>query len=76
MRPISGPDKVARFLIGISRDGLDGLEVRVAAINGQTGLIGLDGARPTVVALAEVSGGLVSRVFIITNPEKLSGVAG
>jgi RNA polymerase sigma-70 factor, ECF subfamily len=74
-RPIVGADKIARFLVGITRDALDGLDVRVATINGQVGLIGLDGARPTVVALADVTGGLVSKVFIVANPDKLSGVA-
>ncbi len=34
-RPVVGADKVARLLVSITRDGIAGLDVRPASINGQ-----------------------------------------
>jgi RNA polymerase sigma-70 factor, ECF subfamily len=75
-RPVTGAAKVARFLVAIAEDGLGDLDVRVASINGQAGMIGRTGSTPTVVALADVSGGLIRRIYIFVNPDKLSGIAG
>jgi RNA polymerase sigma-70 factor (ECF subfamily) len=75
-RPVAGGDKVARLLVAITRDGLAELDVRVASINGQPGLIGQVGSTPIVVALADVADGLVRRIYIFANPDKLGGVAG
>jgi len=74
-RPVAGADKVARLLVAITRDGLADLDVRLASINGQAGLIAQAGSTPTVVALADVADGLVRRIYIFANPDKLSGVA-
>jgi RNA polymerase sigma-70 factor (ECF subfamily) len=74
-RPVTGSDKVARFLLAIAKDGLADLDVQVASINGQLGIIATAGQQPAVVALADVADGLIRRIYFFVNPDKLSGVA-
>jgi RNA polymerase sigma-70 factor (ECF subfamily) len=74
-RPVVGADKVARLLVGIAGDGLGSLAVRFARINGQVGVVAETSSAPVVVAIADVVDGLVHRVYIFANPDKLRGVA-
>jgi RNA polymerase sigma-70 factor (ECF subfamily) len=69
-RPVHGPDRVARFMAGVSRK--NGAAAFVPAlVNGRLGLVGLvDGRRRFVVSLT-VDDGLVSRVDIVVAPAKL-----
>jgi RNA polymerase sigma-70 factor (ECF subfamily) len=75
LRPVIGADKVARLLVGVAGDGLGSLEVRVASINGQVGVVAGIPSAPAFVAIADVVDGLVHRVYIFLNPDKLRGVA-
>lgn len=72
-RPILGPDKVARFLLGIASDAL-ALELRFELVNGTLGIVGYDGAAARSVALLDLVDGRVGTVFIVANPEKLARV--
>jgi RNA polymerase sigma-70 factor, ECF subfamily len=74
-RPVAGADKVARFLVGITAAGLSTLDVRLTSFNGQLGVIVESEGKPTTAALVDVVDGLVHRVYIMANPDKLSGVA-
>jgi len=74
-RPVAGADKVARFLVGITAAGLGTLDVRLTSFNGQLGVIVESEGKPTTAALVDVVDGLVHRVYIMANPDKLSGVA-
>ncbi|MET7747596.1 RNA polymerase sigma-70 factor [Micromonospora sp. NPDC005367] len=72
LRPIRGADKVARVLTaGVGR--IAGLaELRPAQVNGHPALIlRLDGEIDTVVAL-HVADGLITGLYAVRNPEKLS----
>ncbi|MER7441674.1 RNA polymerase sigma-70 factor [Micromonospora avicenniae] len=72
LRPIVGADKVARVLnAGLGR--VAGLaELRRAQVNGCPALIlRLDGETDTVVAL-RVDNGLITGLYAVRNPEKLS----
>ena len=72
-RPILGPEKVARFLLGIAAEAAEfGLEL--ALVNGDLGMVGrrADGA-PTVGVL-EMADGKVTCIYILANPEKLAHV--
>ena len=72
-RPILGPEKVARFLLGIAAEAAEsGLEF--ALVNGDLGMVGrrADGA-PTVGVL-EMADGKVTCIYILANPEKLAHV--
>jgi hypothetical protein len=73
-RPIVGADKVARLLsVGLARAGTD-LSFEPAQINGAPALIlRLNGELDTVMAL-RVEGGLVTGLYAVRNPAKLSHV--
>ncbi len=73
-RPIVGADKVARLLsVGMARAG-KALTFEPAQVNGAPALIlRLDGELDTVMAV-RVENGLVSGLYAVRNPEKLSHV--
>lgn len=77
-RPVLGPDRVARFMVGVSRKNVDDLLVP-ATVNGRLGVVGLVGRdraetqadRRRLVMSFTVDGGLITRVDIVMAPEKL-----
>jgi RNA polymerase sigma-70 factor (ECF subfamily) len=71
LNPVSGADKVARLLAaGLSR--LDASTLRPAQVNGYPALvISLDGEVDTVVAV-RIDDGLVTGLYAVRNPAKLS----
>ncbi|MFJ1765413.1 RNA polymerase sigma-70 factor [Amycolatopsis sp. NPDC088138] len=75
LRPVVGADKVGRVLFG-GLDRVDGQAVlRPAQVNGHPAMVlSIDGELDTVVAL-RVEGGLVTGVYAVRNPAKLSGMA-
>ncbi|WP_055613565.1 RNA polymerase sigma-70 factor [Streptomyces phaeochromogenes] len=72
LRPIVGADKVARLLVaGLGRVA-DTVSMRPAQVNGHPALIvRLDGELDTVVAV-RIDDGLISGLYAVRNPEKLS----
>ncbi len=74
VRPITGADRVARMLeVGLPRVGGD-LSAELAQINGGPALIiRLDGKIDHVVAI-RIDDGLISGLYVVRNPEKLSRV--
>lgn len=70
-RPVTGRDRVARYICGLlSRYGA-GMQVRLAEINGQPGLLGLaDGALAGALAL-ELDGDTITALRIVASPDKL-----
>ncbi len=78
LRPVSGADKVARLLFGIRRKaGLDvpGLRSELAQVNGGPGLLFTAGDRAAAAMTWEVSGGQVTAIHLITNPDKLAAIS-
>lgn len=82
-RPVLGADKVARFLLGIVRKYSDliasGVDLRVeaapAGVNGAPAVVAaVDGEVLYVYTLELDEEGLVTDVFAIANPAKLSAV--
>ena len=75
LRPITGADKVARFLLGIRpADGFADVEWR--SVNGTpSALVHLDGRLDTV-ATGVVVDGKVARLYLVRNPDKLTGLRG
>ena len=73
LRPIHGPDKVARFLWSVTpRDAEIGVEWGVA--NGAPAMfVSLDGQLDSVVTVA-LDGGRISEIYFVRNPEKLRSV--
>ena len=71
-RPVVGADKVARLLIGGLGRLADAVSLRQAQVNGYPALVfRLDGEIDTVVAV-RVEGGLITGLYAVRNPEKLS----
>jgi RNA polymerase sigma-70 factor (TIGR02957 family) len=78
LRPVTGAAKVARMLFGLRRKtGLDvpGLRSELAQINGAPGLLFTAGGRAAAAMTWEVSGGLVTAIHLITNPDKLAAIS-
>jgi len=73
--PIHGPDRVARFLLGVMREAPPGLVIRWLPVNGRLGLVGYfaDG-RPQSVATLEAADGSIRAIRLVVNPEKLEKV--
>ena len=75
-RPINGPDKIGRFLIGVLQKAGPDIVYRRATVNGEPGVLGLvDGVVITAVAL-EVVDGLITGIRIVSNPDKLAHLSG
>lgn len=70
LHPIRGREKVVRHLIGIA-ERMPGLAMAQRTVNGQPGLVlHLDGATMSVMSL-DVSGGRITHIWGVRNPEKL-----
>jgi RNA polymerase sigma-70 factor, ECF subfamily len=69
--PIHGPERVARFLLGVLRTVPAGFSARLTRINGGPGVVGYVEGRPTSVVALDVADGRLRGVRIVVNPEKL-----
>ncbi|WP_245158860.1 RNA polymerase sigma-70 factor [Blastococcus sp. TF02A-35] len=76
LRPITGAEKVARFLLAIAATGADpSFVVLPAEVNGRPGVAAWQDGRPFMAATVVVSGdGLVEQVLMVRNPDKLAGL--
>ena len=76
LRPITGADKVARFLVGIAEKGgdLPGLRIEVAEVNGQPAIVGWVGTEPFGSISLAVADGRIEQVLVVVNPDKLAGL--
>ncbi|WP_446745295.1 RNA polymerase sigma-70 factor [Silvibacterium acidisoli] len=74
INPIHGPDRVARFLIGVSRKIDDGLHRYATEINSQIGMLGFrDGVVENAVVL-DIANDRIAAIYIVVNPEKLQNL--
>ncbi|MFD8996110.1 RNA polymerase sigma-70 factor [Streptomyces abikoensis] len=72
LRPIVGADKVGRLLVGGLGKVAASVSLRPARVNGHPALVlRLDGELDTVLTL-RVEDGLISGLYAVRNPEKLS----
>ena len=74
VKPIHGAAKVARFMLGITRNRPANFAIRTAWVNGQPGIIGYEDGYPTTVFVFEIFDGRIQMVHGIRNPDKLQGV--
>jgi RNA polymerase sigma-70 factor, ECF subfamily len=74
LRPLHGPDKVARWLLGVLGRLPDDVQVRLVDVNGQPGVLTMTGGRPDSVAVLDVVGGRVTAMRLVRNPDKMHGV--
>ena len=74
VRPITGEDKVGRFLIGVTTKVVPGTTVGLEVFNGRLGLVArLDGQAITAIAF-DIGAGQVSTLHLMANPEKLAAL--
>ena len=69
---IHGPDKIARFFVGISTKIPADIRRVFATINGQPGWILFDGDSPYLALAMDIVGDSLRNVFILRNPDKLA----
>jgi RNA polymerase sigma-70 factor (TIGR02957 family) len=80
LRPITGAGKVARFLAAISQRPYLGvaprdMTVQQAEINGSWGILITTGERTLAALTLSVSGGRVTEIQLVANPDKLTAIA-
>jgi predicted transcriptional regulator len=76
LRPISGADKVARFIIATASAGMAFPDLRVAItdVNGVPAVVAWTGTEPLLSMSLVVADGRVQQVLIMRNPDKLRGL--
>ena len=72
-RPILGPDKVGRFMLGIAPDAMR-LAQRFALVNDEVGVVVVEDGTVRSVLLLDVIGGRIATVFLLANPHKLAHI--
>jgi RNA polymerase sigma-70 factor, ECF subfamily len=78
LRAIHGPDKIARFFVGISGDMVPpGGTVQVVEVNGGPAVVLRTAAGPLAVAMVDLDPdtGLITVVRLISSPDKMAGLA-
>jgi len=71
LRPITGADKVARFLLAVLE--IEGVEPELELVNGQVGVVvRQDDGQAVYVGLLQIEGGAITHVLAVLNPDKLA----
>jgi RNA polymerase sigma-70 factor (ECF subfamily) len=71
LKPVHGPDKVARGMLGGLRLVPPGMQARIEEVNGRPAIVAYVNGRPYGVAILEIEGERVRRVYLVVNPDKL-----
>ncbi len=74
LRVIESADKVSRFLFAIAGKPFPDPGVSIREVNGAPAIVVTSGGSPYAVMSLETTDALVTRVYIVTNPDKLGGV--
>ena len=74
VRPISGEDKVGRFMIGATTKGVADATVQLEVFNGQLGLVARVDGRAVVALAFRIADGRVQTLHLVANPEKLAAL--
>jgi RNA polymerase sigma-70 factor (ECF subfamily) len=76
LRPLHGPDKVARWLVGVlATDEADGLEVRMVELNGENAFVAYSGDEVDTAWFMDTDdNGVITQIFVIRNPDKLTTI--
>ena len=77
-RPVVGPDRITRFLVNLAKRAMQiepgRMELQAGWVNNAPGLIvGVDG-QPAWVSAFDVRDGLIDRLYLMVNPDKLWSV--
>ncbi len=75
LRVMYSADKVGRFLAAVAQESLGTLEFRFIEANGAPALLILDDGRPDSVVAVGVADGRIADIYLVRNPDKLTGLA-
>lgn len=70
LQPVEGGERIAEYLIHIASKA-PGLTLLERTVNGQPGLVAQHRGVTVTVAALDVTGGRISRIWAVRNPEKL-----
>jgi RNA polymerase sigma-70 factor (ECF subfamily) len=71
-RPIVGAENVARFILAVTGRRVANTQAELTEINGMAGLVVKAGGRVIVAIMVESDGERITRIFGVSNPDKLS----
>jgi RNA polymerase sigma-70 factor (ECF subfamily) len=74
LRPITSADKVLRFLLGIAAKLEEPMELRLVDVNGEPGIAAFTSHGLDTVGTMRFDEGVVTEIYIVRNPDKLSRV--
>ncbi|MCV7347237.1 RNA polymerase sigma-70 factor [Mycolicibacterium rhodesiae] len=73
-RPVLGPAKVARLIIGLFRQATPEYRIEGANYNGAPAIVVFRGDRAESVMLVEITEGTITNFYAMRNPDKLAAV--
>ena len=76
LRPVHGPEKVARLTLGLARQAAEGATVDIEMVNEAPGLVVRLHGTPFSAMAFTIANGLVTEVDAVQNPAKLRFVPG
>ena len=71
---ISGADKVARFLVGVSDKQPEGQTYELHEVNGLPAIVGYLGGHPRFTTSFDARDGRIQGIHIVMNPDKLGAI--
>ncbi|MBD0422053.1 RNA polymerase sigma-70 factor [Streptomyces sp. NPDC052309] len=74
-KPVHGAERVARAVTVLFRRRPDGATARVVPVNGGPGIVVLAAGTPVLAGVLHLVDGAVATIHMVSNPEKLAGVA-
>jgi RNA polymerase sigma-70 factor (ECF subfamily) len=76
LRPMYGADKVARWLVAVvSSPETAGMEFGTTQLNGEVAYLAYDGDEVDTAGFLQLDeNGLISHIYVVRNPDKLTGV--
>ncbi|MGW5783440.1 RNA polymerase sigma-70 factor [Streptomyces sp. NPDC003757] len=75
LRVLESSDKVARFLLGVARQGISDATFHFLEVNGGPALLVRSGGKPDSMVQVDVADGRIQSVYVIRNPDKLVSLA-
>ncbi|NBM14953.1 RNA polymerase sigma factor SigJ [Streptomyces sp. GC420] len=76
LRVIEGADKIGRFLVAIAQQEVPDQELEFIEVNGGPGLLLRSAGKPDSVFQLAIADGRIRTVYIVRNPDKLTGLTG
>jgi RNA polymerase sigma-70 factor, ECF subfamily len=71
LNPIFGPEKVARYFLGVLKKMPPNFTVEIAEVNGQLAVLGFTNGKLYNVLLLDIAGERIRGVHQVLNPDKL-----